>query len=219
MPEGFGGINLIIGTAGDIENISIEARLDLTYGKMFAAATAKFQSDPENYAPAIEALVLGCLWLEAVSNRVLHQVLEKHVPTASSVLWRILARQRFLEKIQIISSFHPEVSQTSPNLGSNLGAVFQLRNKLVHFKEEETVIAERQSLDEFLKDFPGDYPDHPLIAHLRQPKIDPLVHCVQDGVHWLEAVYERVSPNAEKQAATESAQSASQDSPSERGQS
>jgi len=189
MMEGYGRINVTIGESGTIEAVGVEAALESTYAEMFAVARSDFEADPQDLQAAIRVIVFGCFWLEATCNKCLNELLQRYLPTrAHPVVWKILTRRSFMEKVSIISGFSGgDTFQPASTVGADLAKVFQLRNRLVHFKDEESIVAGPLPLEKFLESFPSGFGDHPLIADLRQANIDACTWGVTAGVAWLEA--------------------------------
>lgn len=177
-----------IGPAGEVE-LSVYAALDSTYGKIFVGAVAELRSDPSNLQVSVRAILFGCFWVEATCNRVLEEALKRYLPVlAFPVLWKTLARRPILEKFSILASFRDSKTLAeATNIASGLTKAIQLRNKLVHFQDDELVVARQVVPDDLEALFAGALADHPFVADIRASAFK-IVESIQPSIDWLESI-------------------------------
>jgi hypothetical protein len=188
-------LTFTIGTEGEID-IAVYAALDNTYAKIFANAAEELRSDPDNLQISVRAILFGCFWIEAICNRVLEEVLKKYLPaSAFPVLWKILARRPILEKFSILSSFRDSSTIIeATKVASSLSKAFHFRNKLVHFQDEELVVAQQRPPDDLDALLANGLADHPFVADIRT-SASKIVESIQPSVDWLEGISASLSPS------------------------
>ena len=191
-------LTLTIGAEGDID-LAVYAALDRTYARIYASAAEELRSDPDNLQVSVRAILFGCFWVEATCNRVLEEVLKKYLPaSAFPVLWRTLARRPIPEKFSILSSFFDSKTITeASNVVSSLSKAFHFRNKMVHFQDEEVVVAQQIPPDKLESLLTGGHSNHPFVTEIRL-NASKIIESFQPSIDWLEGISESLSPPSKK---------------------
>jgi hypothetical protein len=171
--------------AGEIVGVSVNAALDSAYERLFKTAQGELQQANTSIDVGIRLIVFGCFWLEAVCNETFRDTLLVAVSPRrfAEALWKANRRAGFLDKLLILSAFlkDPE-SEHAGDLLRELKKVFDLRNRLAHFKDEDTPVAAKFEI----KDFdPGQYPDAELVVQLRPPYTEGYARTILDGISCL----------------------------------
>jgi hypothetical protein len=160
--------------AGEIVVVSVNAGLDLAYQRLFETARQQLRRPEPSIEAGIQLIVFGCFWLEAISNEALRNLIRSSLkPSAvAEAVWESLKRASFHVKFSTISAFTktPDAAR-SDSIARDLTALFDLRNRLAHFKDEDAPVAGPLTLDEFWNRF-EQFPDADLIAQLRPPATD-----------------------------------------------
>jgi hypothetical protein len=175
---------------GEIRAVSVSSGLDLVYQRLFEAARLQMKrSDPE-IELGIRLIVFGCFWLEAVCNTTLRDFLNAGIGTspAASAAWEAIQRSPLRLKFSVISAFAktPDAERDRRIFGE-VARAFDLRNRLAHFKEEETEVAGPMTADEFGFKL-GEFPEADLIQRLRAPVIDAFADGIVNGIGWLKDI-------------------------------
>ena len=178
--------------AGEIMGASVSAGLDRTYQGLFETARLELT---KGVRPPIEAgirlIVFGCFWCEAVCNDATREVLRACTKPAAvaETVWETIKRTSFRSKFPIVAAFakNPDPERATRVL-SGLEMVFELRNRLAHFKDEYVSVAGPLTLDELpLKIL--NFPDADLIEKLRPPSTEVCAEAIVTGINWLKEIY------------------------------
>jgi hypothetical protein len=163
---------------GKAEEVTINAALDHAYEKLFRSAQTDLNDPEKQFGAGIQLIIFGCFWLEAVGNETLHELLRILPSAVWEAVWEELKRSSFLSKFKIISAFlltfSPEADKGElAKLENELKTLFDLRNRLAHFKDAAVRIPDVRVSPE---DMFGDpkiksAPEPELLALLRPPRI------------------------------------------------
>jgi len=177
--------------------VSVNAGLDLAYERLFEAARAELRRPDPSIEAGIRLIVFGCFWLEAICNETLRKLLRASMkPSAvAEAAWEALKRGTFHAKLDIVSAFakRPD-AERARRVSSALARVFELRNRLAHFKDEDIAVAGSLTLDEFQARFDA-FPDADLIAELRPPSTEVSAEAISSGIEWLHDVDQQHFPS------------------------
>lgn len=164
--------------------MSVGTGLDMGYANLFQEASTQAHSAPSRDA-GVKVILFGCFWLEALCNACLREFLESgFLPEAIQIsLWKALERVKTATKLDILASIEgPETLE----LLKHVKALFELRNRLAHFKEEfAEVPAPRAVHDEAFFD---KLPETELIDLLKPPALESSIRHVLQTKEWLDKV-------------------------------
>ena len=178
--------------AGQVEAIAIAASLDRTYGDLFEVARKDLVASPEGIEPGVRVVVFGSFLLEAVCNTTLREMLllEIKEPLAAKSVWQVLRRSSIHEKMSLIKAFASGLSVPIRPPASELRSLFDLRNRLAHFRDDPTVVG--GPIEEITKDVLeerlGQIPDHDLVRELRPDQVRFHIEDIEQMKTWFEAV-------------------------------
>lgn len=179
--------------AGEIVDVSVNAGLDLAYERLFTTAVDELQGVEPAVDVGIRLIVFGCFWLESVCNETFRDLLLATVKPdiAARSLWEIVERSPFLAKFSAVSAFAktPDDDRVK-ELFRNAKCLFDLRNRLAHFKDSDTSVTGALTHEEFAKRI-GEFPDAELIAHLRPPLVNTYSELVLNCIKWFREVHEQ----------------------------
>lgn len=145
---------------GEITGIFLNSSLDHMYMKLFQNARRGAKRHPLDIEHGIKLVVFGCFFLEAKVNKEVRNILnhESDKEMYVSALWKSLKKRNFLEKIELLISVSPQKQQQKIILlRQKIKEVFDLRNRLAHFKDEPKQHAKRATRDdvhEFIDNLP-----------------------------------------------------------------
>ncbi len=125
--------------AGEIKGVFLNSALDSIYLKLFQNAKRTARRHPLDVEHGVKMIVFGCFLLEAKVNAELRYVLGgiSEQELFNTALWKTLRKRNILEKIEIISSLATNAQQERISLLlPGIRNVFDLRNRLAHFKDE-----------------------------------------------------------------------------------
>lgn len=197
--------------AGLITKMTVKGELDHIYGRMFLNARRATQKNPDKIRNGIRVIILGCFWIEAKCNNHLkylidHELTKEHFRKS---IWKSLKRAKLSKKLNIILALGQDIGFAKGNapLG-RLQKVIDLRNRLVHAKEEEIPFDESCITDMVsainetdLQERPADaamtanvnffngLPDPDLMLELKAPKIYEHVETIKSSSIWLDSIY------------------------------
>ncbi|MGB6482813.1 MAG: hypothetical protein WBE86_04930 [Candidatus Acidiferrales bacterium] len=184
MKDGAARIDL---TEGEVTRVSVGTGLDDAYGRLFQTASTEACSTPSRDA-GVKVILFGCFWLEAVCNTHLREFMQGlglAEPIQTS-LWNAIERVRTGAKLDILASISPPATKEILKQARKL---FELRNRLAHFKEEFTEVAGPYSLDE---EFFNKLPEAELIKSLKPPALDASITDILQTKAWLDQVKQTI---------------------------
>jgi hypothetical protein len=190
-------IRTVISPTGHI-SISGNAGLDLTYRELFQSATTELQQGNQKTELGVRLIVFGCFWLEAKCNDTLRKLLEHSTKfgIAATALWEhAVERASFHAKFAIVSAFakSPDEKRVK-TLKTQMKQVFDLRNRLAHFKDKDVEIAKGTDVHEVVKVL-KNLPEADLIKHLKPPRLQTYGTSIAEGVAWLSEVEQQHLPS------------------------
>jgi hypothetical protein len=113
--------------------------------------------------------------------------------TFSESLWETLKRSNILDKFRIISQVATKNQlQQYEELLPSLKRVFDLRNRLAHFKDKDFLIADNVDVNETIS-LLLSAPEPELIQELKGPKIKKHAEAISRSKSWLVSVDRRYS--------------------------
>lgn len=125
---------------GELKGIFINTALDQIYRRMYLEAkrdSIKYSSDIED---GIRVVIFGAFYLEALCNSLFKEKLLKQIesPTWAKSIWSATKKMGIIEKLKLVT----EAKQTSKDEETKeyfkkIQRVFELRNRLAHFKDED----------------------------------------------------------------------------------
>ena len=145
---------------GKITGILLNSVLDSIFLKLFQNAQKGAKRHPLHVEHGVKMVVFGCFLLEANVNAEIRDALsgigEQEMFTKA--LWKTLRSRNVLEKFDIISSLATRAQQERLRLLiPGLKSVFDLRNRLAHFKDEphrHAGEATPEAVIDFIKNLP-----------------------------------------------------------------
>jgi hypothetical protein len=168
---------------GKIVGVSINPSLDVSYERLFKAAREAVEAPTAGIDAGVQVIVFGCFWLEAVCNQHLRTLLCTRLTPArvGSVIWERMERTSFLDKLCVLHSFEKKPDAAGyRELSADAKRLFDLRNRLAHFKDQDTPIAGPMTLPKLMKLIPSA-PDPGLTEELCTPKVrlhaDSVIRC------------------------------------------
>lgn len=178
-------------------SVSGNAGLDLTYSKLFQSAATELLQGNSTIESGIRLIVFGCFWLEATCNETLREILERSTEfgAAGTALWDgAVERASFHAKFAIVSAFAKSRDENRvKSLTTQMKQVFELRNRLAHFKDKDIPIADGIDAHEVGQFFENP-PEAELTTHLKPPKLHAYRTTIADGIVWLNEVEEQYFP-------------------------
>jgi hypothetical protein len=188
--------------AGEIVVVSVNAGLDLAYQRLFESARRQLRQPEPPIEAGIQLIVFGCFWLEALSNEAVRDLIRATTKPsiAAEAVWETIKRAPLHSKLAIVSAFR-RVSDPdhSGRITRDLTQLFDLRNRLAHFKDEDVPIAGRLTVDELWAQF-EQFPDADLLAQLRPPAADRWAETILDATAWVTEIREQYFPSTSHSA-------------------
>jgi hypothetical protein len=176
---------------GQVVAVLQNAGLDHFYERMFRNAYRRAHGSRRSIEAGINIVVFGTFWLEARANLFLRDalVLEAHSQAFGNALWSALRRSALLEKLEL---FHVLASTTLAaqysEIKSGVKTLFDLRNRLAHFKDENILVggpfAEAYDAVMFIR----TAEDPELIKQLRAPAVIKHGQAALSAYHWMSRV-------------------------------
>ena len=124
---------------GEIKDIWLRANLDETYKTLFKNACQAAKHNPKNVGHGIKIVIFGSFWLEAYANEVMRLILNREIDSVSlwKTIWDRLKRLSIQDKFDFFYQISPaNIRQKYKDLKRPIKELFDLRNRLAHFKDE-----------------------------------------------------------------------------------
>ncbi len=176
---------------GNITGISLNAQLDSIYKTLFQNARRASRRNPVDVEHGIKVIIFGCFWLEAHCNQQFRDILEleSKISGFGTSIWTKLKRSNFFDKLEIIATLASRTQKDKYlNYVPRLRSVFDLRNRLAHFKDEDKLLSRSCSLEESIK-FISTLPVPDINQELMWAKIKEYAETISKANRWLNSVY------------------------------
>lgn len=124
---------------GEIKGIWLKAELDETYRLLFRNASQIAKRYPRNVAHGIKIIIFGSFWIEAYANETMRLIFELDIDSKllRKAIWNRLKRSSIQEKLEILFKVSPDkIKQDYQTIKQPIKDLFDLRNRLAHFKDE-----------------------------------------------------------------------------------
>ena len=124
---------------GEIKDISLIANLDETYKILFKNACQSAKSNPKNVGHGIKIVIFGSFWLEAYASEVMRLILNREIDSVSlrKTIWDRLKRLSIQDKFDFFYQISPvNIRQRYKDLKQPIKELFDIRNRLAHFKDD-----------------------------------------------------------------------------------
>lgn len=186
-----GKVHIQLNKDKQIATVTIATGLDETYRNLFEGACTESRSGVSSIDTGAKVVIFGSFWLEAICNRYLRQLLEGSLPPAvSTSVWKVVERVHPpRKKFDIVAGFH---SGDAREVLKGADRVFELRNRLAHFKESYQEVAGPHPLDMNFDEWLAELPETELVSLLKPPKLETTIEEIVCAKAWLDEVYECV---------------------------
>jgi hypothetical protein len=124
---------------GEIKGIWLKAELDKTYKLLFQNACQTAKRYPDNVAHGIKLIIFGSFWIEAYANETMRLIFERDIDSKllRKEIWDRLKRASIQEKLEVLSKISSDkIKQDYQTIKQPIKDLFDLRNRLAHFKDE-----------------------------------------------------------------------------------
>jgi methyl-accepting chemotaxis protein len=124
---------------GEIKGIWLKAELDETYRLLFRNASQTAKRYPRNVAHGIKIIIFGSFWIEVYANEIMRLIFELEIDSKplKKAIWDRLKKSSIQEKLEILSKVSPnKIKQDYQTIKQPIKDLFDLRNRLAHFKDE-----------------------------------------------------------------------------------
>jgi hypothetical protein len=192
MKMGDGTLVVVIDKDGDKSTASVwhNPGLDVRYRRLFRNAWRQARKVDRNKVDhGIKVVVFGSFWLEALVNRVLSRIVmrETHGESFGRAVWAGLKRVSLRDKLVLSRAYASDVVGCREAIClPELDRLLEVRNRLAHFKDSDTLVAEFSFLD-FDEVLPvilsADDPE--LIKQLKSPSILAQAETVARIAKWV----------------------------------
>lgn len=126
-----------------VHSVSINSGMDLVYERLFKKALKNVNDGSEEIDNRVSLILFGCFWIEAVCNEYLRELLQSTLKPqlVGATVWDALKRQSWHWKYRCLLSFDERISdEEAKKFCGDLQRIFDLRNRLVHFKDEDELL-------------------------------------------------------------------------------
>lgn len=175
---------------GQITGASTNPGMGAFYARLFADSRKKAAAEPTNVEAGIQVIVFGTFLLEAVCNDFYRQFLcgGIHDAKLADAIWRSTKRLSIQEKVDIACAASVLDPSRIDERRKTLKVLFDLRNRLAHFKDDDTVW-----------DAPIDFvskpenwleaPDPELMGHLTGQKATEYASEIENLLTWFNQIF------------------------------
>jgi hypothetical protein len=175
---------------GEIKGASTSPGLNTVYERMFETAKTKARSSPDDVENGIQVIVFGTFLMEASCNDSYRAFLSAVIPNSklADAIWTATKRLAILEKVNIAAAVNPP-SKTEVDVQlKKLKFLLDLRNRLAHFKDCDTVWDVPVDFIRKPENWP-QAPDPELMGHLTGPKLSDYISEIDDLLPWFDKVF------------------------------
>ena len=140
----------LVERSGSSIRISLRAGLDEVYGNLFYKSCDELWREPSLEA-CVKVILFGCFWVEAMANSQLQTTMQEEVKEIvfSEALWESVKRDSIHQKLHLIGmAAGPRHRSRLKVFAPYLKQSFDLRNRLVHYKDDYSFLAEVAEDDE-----------------------------------------------------------------------
>jgi hypothetical protein len=176
--------------AGEIKGASTSPGLNAFYERMFETAKTRAQSVPDDIENGIQIIVFGTFLIEADCNDSYRAFLSAVIPNGevADAIWNATKRLAILEKVNVAAAVNAVSKADIDVQVRRLKLLFDLRNRLAHFKDSDTVW---DAPIEFVSK-PENWfqaPEPELMGHLTGQKLSDYISDIDHLLAWLDRVF------------------------------
>jgi hypothetical protein len=188
---------------GEVEGVYLQASPEAVYEKFFNSAKRKATKHPDSFENGIQAIVFGAFLLEALCNYrfkslLLQVVREKRHARA---IWRVVKSISWRDKVLIASTItQVDAEDVNDNL-AKLQNVFDLRNRLAHFKDNESLLVETIDL-QGLANLLESLPEPELVTLLTGDKLKQQIAKIGTLKKWINRAFGFEKPKTKRKLVT-----------------
>lgn len=179
---------------GDSVRISASPGLDRLYRDIFYDCQSRLV-EQASLKTRVQIVVFGCFWIEAVANSLLQLVLDESLSTSEirESVWESVKYQNIHQKLEIIATDAGGRHETRWEVfAGRLKYAFDLRNRLVHFKDEYHSLREGdpESIQDLLIEVagPSANPIPEELSFLSVESVNKAARAIRVAGIWLEHV-------------------------------
>jgi hypothetical protein len=176
---------------GEIKRAHTNPGLGAFYERMFKGAKRRAKRRPDKVENGIQVIVFGTFLLEAVCNdryRTFLSCMIQHRGLADGI-WSVTKRSAMSEKISVaIAVGSLSGTKIDGEMMKKLKLPFDLRNRLAHFKDSDTVW---DAPADFISD-PENWskaPDPELMGHLANRELFGYISDIDTLLAWFDKVF------------------------------
>jgi hypothetical protein len=176
--------------AGEIRGAFTSPGLNAFYERMFEAAKTKAKGTPDDVENGIQVIVFGTFLLEASCNDSYRAFLSTVIPNGklADAVWTATKKLAILEKVKIATAVSPVSKTGVEDPAVKLKLLFDLRNRLAHFKDSDTVW---NAPVEFISK-PENWsqaPEPELMVHLTGQKLSDYIADIDQLLTWFDKIF------------------------------
>ena len=201
---------------GELKDYScyINPGIDKFYRRMFIKAKKAVERNSENIENGIKLIIFGCFYIESLCNELYKNVLFLNISNKklSQAMWNGTKKMNIKEKFNLTFEAVTEKLEFQNEYLKNIQTIFNLRNRLAHFKDDNIEctdyikpdnninITQKGFLDEdtFKK---LNIPEPELIRELKGKKIEQHIERLEKLEKWTNTIsrivtgYEKINLN------------------------
>jgi hypothetical protein len=175
--------------AGEIKGAFTSPGLNAFYKRMFETAKTRAKGAPDDIENGIQVIVFGTFLMEASCNDSYRAFLPALIPNGelADAIWNATKRLAILEKVNVAAAVNP-VGKTDIDVPLKLKLLFDLRNRLAHFKNNDAVW---DAPIEFISkpENWSEAPDPELMGHLTGQKLSDYISDIDYLLTWFDKVF------------------------------
>ncbi len=177
---------------GKIVKISTNSNLSIVFERIFRKEL-KRSLKSDNLENSVKIITFGSFWLETKTNEVLRLIVGHEINTTKfrDAVWDSIKTEKTINKLEILSVFaNKSLLKSHSSLKPKIRRVLDSRNRLAHFKDQDSPIAlgEFNLLEMFYQI--AIAPDPQLSKELRQPQIGKHISTILDEINWLNKLHD-----------------------------
>jgi hypothetical protein len=189
---------------GELKGVFINTALDKIYRRMYVKAKRNAAKNSGNIEHGIQVVVFGVFYLESLCNSLFKKMLVSQIesPDLAKSIWLATKKLNVLEKLKLVAdATTTSNAESTKNCLKLTQKVFDLRNRLAHFKDEDwnvTDLLDYSALSklENAKDFDlptlwrtVKLPEPELMTKLRGAELQQYSHDIENVEQWMIRIF------------------------------
>lgn len=190
---------------GEIKGALLNADLNKTYKSLFDRAYQAAGRSSKSVSNGIKVVIFGSFWLESYANETMRVILNREIASLviQKNIWKHVKRISLQEKLEFFYKTSPSnLKHDFDKINKNVKDLFDLRNRLAHFKDEPAEVEldidfdeankveNKGSIEKFMAVMAKGIPVPDINQQIMWPKVEKHAKTVLAAAAWLKDINE-----------------------------